>query len=100
MSREGRNVTVISKGASMTRQEKDTFGLIDVPDERLWGAQTQRSLEHFRISGETMPREIVHALAWIKRACATVNQSLGQLTAEKARSIASAADEVLAGRWP
>ena len=82
------------------RIEKDTFGPIEVPAARLWGAQTQRSLEHFRISGERMPRELVEALAWVKRACATVNESLGTLTAEKARSISAAADEVLAGGWP
>src|SRR5512144_557601 len=83
-----------------SRIEKDTFGPIEVPQERLWGAQTQRSLEHFRISGERMPPEIVRALATIKRACAAVNLSLGTLTAEKAASISAAADEVLAGRWP
>jgi fumarate hydratase, class II len=82
------------------RIEKDTFGPIEVPSERLWGAQTQRSLENFRISGERMPAELVHALAWVKRACAAVNESLGALTGEKARAISSAADEVLAGRWP
>src|SRR5476649_895092 len=82
-----------------TRIEKDTFGPIEVPDERLWGAQTQRSLEHFRISGERMPAELIEALAWVKRACATVNQSLGVLTPEKARAISQAADEVLAGKW-
>ena len=81
------------------RIEKDTFGPIDVPAARLWGAQTQRSLEHFRISGERMPREIIEALAWIKRASATVNESLKGITADKARSISQAADEVLAGRW-
>ncbi|HWH41014.1 MAG TPA: lyase family protein, partial [Usitatibacter sp.] len=82
------------------RIEKDTFGPIEVPAGRLWGAQTQRSLEHFRISGERMPREVVHALATIKRACAAVNRALGSLTAEKADAISAAADEVLAGRWP
>jgi fumarate hydratase class II len=82
-----------------TRIEKDTFGPIEVAAERLWGAQTQRSVELFRISGERMPAEIIEALAWIKRACATVNESLGVLTAEKARAISTAADEVLAGRW-
>jgi fumarate hydratase class II len=81
------------------RIEKDTFGPIEVPAARLWGAQTQRSLEHFRISGERMPREIIEALAWIKRASATVNESLKGITADKARSISQAADEVLAGRW-
>src|SRR5207253_5047334 len=58
------------------------------------------SLEHFRISTERMPAEIIQALAWIKRACVTVNQSLGEITAEKARAISAAADEVLAGKWP
>ena len=55
-----------------TRLEKDSFGLIAVPQERLWGAQTQRSLEHFHISRERMPDEIIHALALLKRACAKV----------------------------
>src|SRR5206468_11552702 len=86
--------------ASTTRVERDTFGPIEVPAQRLWGAQTQRSLEHFRISDERMPAEIIQALAWVKRACASVNASLGGLTAEKARAISSAADEVLAGKWP
>jgi fumarate hydratase class II len=82
------------------RIEKDTFGPIEVPSQRLWGAQTQRSLAHFRISGERMPDEIIEALAWIKRACATVNESLQGLDPRKARAVAQAADEVLAGRWP
>jgi fumarate hydratase class II len=84
---------------SKVRIEKDTFGPIEVPDDRLWGAQTQRSLEHFRISGERMPAELIEALAWVKRACAAVNADLGELTAEKARAIQQAADEVLAGKW-
>jgi fumarate hydratase class II len=84
---------------SQVRIEKDTFGPIEVPADRLWGAQTQRSLHHFRISGERMPAELIEALAWVKRACATVNEALGELTAEKARAISQAADEVLAGRW-
>lgn len=50
------------------RQEKDTFGLIDVPSNKLWGAQTQRSIQNFNISGEHQPREIIHALAQVKRA--------------------------------
>ena len=89
-----------SSGMGATRIEKDTFGPIEVPENHLWGAQTQRSLEHFRISGERMPREIIEALAWIKRACATVNESLGGITAAKAKAISTAADEILAGRWP
>jgi fumarate hydratase, class II len=81
------------------RIERDTFGPIEVPADRLWGAQTQRSLAHFRISGERMPRELILALALVKRACATVNAELGTLDAGKAAAITAAADEVLAGKW-
>jgi fumarate hydratase class II len=81
-----------------TRMERDTFGEIAVPAERLWGAQTQRSLENFRISGERMPEELVRALALVKRCCAEVNKALGQLDPKKADAIAAAADEVLAGK--
>ncbi|HXC40429.1 MAG TPA: class II fumarate hydratase [Burkholderiales bacterium] len=80
-----------------TRIEHDTFGPIEVPADRLWGAQTQRSLEHFRISGERMPRELILALALVKRACAAVNRELGVLEAGKAEAIMAAADEVLGG---
>jgi fumarate hydratase class II len=80
------------------RIERDTFGEIEVPAARLWGAQTQRSLELFRISGERMPLELLHALALVKRACATVNLALGALEPAKAEAIIAAADEVLAGR--
>jgi fumarate hydratase class II len=83
-----------------SRIEKDTFGPIEVPAERLWGAQTQRSLEHFRISGERMPVEVVRALALVKRACAKVNVGLANLPDDKSRAIVQAADEVLDGRWP
>ncbi|HLP97341.1 MAG TPA: class II fumarate hydratase [Sideroxyarcus sp.] len=81
-----------------TRQERDSFGPIDVPSERLWGAQTQRSLQFFRISAEKMPDEIVTALAEVKRAAALVNLGLGLLPEEKATAIAQAAAEVLAGK--
>jgi fumarate hydratase class II len=81
-----------------TRLEKDCFGLIEVPDERLWGAQTQRSLEHFHISRERMPDELIQALCLLKRAAARVNLELGLLPAEKANAIIRAADEVLAHR--
>jgi fumarate hydratase class II len=80
------------------RTEKDTFGPIEVPADRLWGAQTQRSLHHFHISTEHMPREAVLALALVKKACALVNLDIGALPAEKAKAIAQAADEVLAGK--
>ncbi len=81
-----------------TRTERDAMGVIDVPAERLWGAQTQRSLETFRISGERMPLALVHALALVKKTAALVNLELGQLSEARARAIATAADEVLAGR--
>jgi fumarate hydratase class II len=81
-----------------TRTERDSFGTIEVPSERLWGAQTQRSLAHFHISSELMPEEIITALAQIKRACARVNFDLGLLSEEKASAIMQAADEVLADR--
>ena len=80
------------------RIERDTFGEIRVPADRLWGAQTQRSLENFRISGERMPPELIHALARVKRACAVINRELGELSADKANAVIAAADEVLAGK--
>ena len=80
------------------RIERDTFGEIRVPADRLWGAQTQRSLENFRISGERMPLELIRALALVKRSCARVNLELKALPADKANAIAQAADEVLAGK--
>ncbi|UJD89423.1 class II fumarate hydratase [Rahnella aquatilis] len=79
-----------------TRIEKDSMGPIDVPADKLWGAQTQRSLEHFRISSEKMPAALIHALALTKRAAASVNMDLGLLPAERAKAIIAAADEVLA----
>jgi fumarate hydratase class II len=79
------------------RTERDSFGAIDVPAERLWGAQTQRSLEHFDISTERMAPELINALALVKRACAQVNRDLGLLTETKAAAIVQAADEVVAG---
>ena len=81
-----------------SRIEKDTFGEIEVPAQRLWGAQTQRSLQNFRISGERMPLEMIYALARVKRACAVVNAELGLLDENKSRAIVEAADEVIAGK--
>ncbi|WP_312664802.1 class II fumarate hydratase [Pantoea sp. CTOTU49201] len=77
------------------RIEKDSMGPIEVPADKLWGAQTQRSLEHFKISTEKMPVALVHALALTKRAAAQVNQDLGLLPADRAQAILKAADEVL-----
>jgi len=82
------------------RMERDTFGLIEVPADRLWGAQTERSLHHFHISTERMPAELIVALAAVKRACAAVNRDLGKLDGKKAEAIIAAADEVIAGKHP
>ncbi|MGZ5785974.1 MAG: class II fumarate hydratase [Ramlibacter sp.] len=81
-----------------TRIEIDTFGPIAVPANRLWGAQTQRSLQNFDISGERQPREIIRALAQIKRSSAVVNHLMGLMDDRKASAIVAAADEVLDGK--
>jgi fumarate hydratase class II len=81
-----------------TRTERDSFGAIEIPAERLWGTQTQRSLAHFHISSERMPQQLILALATVKRACALVNRDLGLLNPDKAAAIMQATDEVLAGR--
>ncbi len=83
-----------------TRTEHDSFGPIEVPAARLWGAQTQRSLHHFAISTERMAPELIAALAQVKRAAAAVNRSLGLLPADQADAIIRAADEVLDGQHP
>jgi fumarate hydratase class II len=83
-----------------TRTERDTFGPIEVPADRLWGAQTQRSLRYFRISRETMPPELIRALLLVKRAAAKVNAALGVLPPPIAQAIIAAADEALDGRHP
>ena len=83
-----------------TRTERDTFGPIEVPANKLWGAQTQRSLQNFDISGELQPREIIRALAQVKRASAVVNHALGLQDEKKTQAIVAAADEVIAGLHP
>lgn len=80
------------------RIEKDTMGEVQVPDDKYWGAQTQRSLQNFKIGGQRMPLEIVHAFAILKKAAALTNQELTDFPAEKANAIAQACDEVLAGK--
>jgi fumarate hydratase class II len=82
---------------SGVRLEKDSLGPIEVPAERLWGAQTERSRRFFRISSERMPLAVVYALARVKKAAARVNSGLGLLDEGKAEAIQRAADEVLAG---
>jgi fumarate hydratase, class II len=81
------------------RVETDTMGGVEVPAERLWGAQTQRSLENFKIGGDRMPIELIHALAKVKRASAQVNLDLGKFKDPAiGRAIIDAADEVIAGQ--
>ena len=81
------------------RQETDSMGVLEVEDDALWGAQTQRSLRYFAIGAEQMPLPVVHALARIKRAAAWVNAGLGLLDATLAEKISDAAAEVVAGHW-
>ncbi len=81
-----------------TRTEQDTIGPIEVPTQRLWGAQTQRSLQNFTISRELMPPRLVWALATVKKAAALVNLELGAVDAEVGQAIIQAADEVIVGQ--
>jgi fumarate hydratase class II len=82
-----------------TRSETDSFGPIEVPADRYWGAQTQRSLENFRIGTERMPVPVIRALAIIKRAAGEVNHKLGLLDARRTRAIVKAAQEVIDGAF-
>lgn len=82
------------------RLERDSFGDIEVEERRLWGAQTERSLQHFAISTEQMPAELIQALALVKACCARVSGELELLPAEKVGAIVAAAGEVAAGRHP
>lgn len=81
------------------RIEKDTIGEIQVPADKLWGAQTQRSFQNFKIGGEKMPIELIRMFAILKKSAAAVNQKLGKLEPEKAEAIIKAADEVIGGSW-
>jgi fumarate hydratase class II len=83
---------------SGTRVETDSMGAIEVPNDRYWGAQTARSLIHFAIGPDKMPRTIIRAMGILKKACAEVNSDLGKLPAEKAKLIIQAADEVIEGK--
>src|SRR5215510_11935694 len=82
---------------AQTRRETDSMGAIEVPADRYWGAQTQRSLHHFKIGGDRLPPPLVRALGLVKRAAAVVNRDLGLLPVDKADAIICAADEVIAG---
>ncbi|MFD2613901.1 class II fumarate hydratase [Paenibacillus gansuensis] len=80
------------------RIERDSMGEIKVPADKMWGAQTQRSRENFRIGTERMPEEVIHALALLKKCAAEANRKLGELEPDKAEAIVSAADDILEGR--
>ena len=80
------------------RVESDSMGTIEVPADRYWGAQTQRSLHHFAIGHDVMPRELIRAIGILKKAAALTNRELGKLPAEKADAIVRAADEVIEGK--
>jgi fumarate hydratase class II len=84
--------------AGGVRVESDSMGQVEVRADRYWGAQTERSLHHFNIGFDVMPREMVRALGILKKAAALVNEELGKLPADKARLIVRAADEVIDGR--
>lgn len=81
-----------------TRTERDTLGTVEVPTDRYWGAQTQRSLHHFSISNERMPIEVIHALALIKKVAARVNNELGRLEGRISDAITKVCDEILDGQ--
>ncbi|MCR2821094.1 class II fumarate hydratase [Lederbergia panacisoli] len=81
------------------RIEKDTIGEIKVPQDKYWGAQTQRSKENFKIGNEKMPIEVIRAFAQLKKAAAVANNKLGKLSAAKTSAISGACDEVLAGKF-
>jgi len=84
--------------ATGTRCETDSMGEIEVPADRYWGAQTQRSLVHFSIGDDRMPKRVYHAYGYVKKAAALVNAAAGRLPARKAQAIICAADEAIAGK--
>src|SRR5579884_2630846 len=86
------------KTEAKTRSESDAFGALDIEADKLWGAQTQRSLQNFRIGTERMPLPLIHALGLVKRAAAEVNRDLGSLDAKLADAIARVAQEIADGR--
>jgi len=90
--------SVVRHQSSATRTETDTFGPLEVPADRYWGAQTERSRNNFRIGDELMPLPIIRALAIVKRAAAETNRELGSLDARRAKAIVEAAQEIIDGR--
>ena len=86
------------KAMTTYRTEKDTMGDVQVPSDRYWGAQTQRSLQNFKIGGQTMPLEIIRAFAVLKKAAALTNAELTDFPQDKADLIARVCDEISAGQ--
>jgi len=86
--------------AGGVREERDTMGMLEVPADKYWGAQTQRSLQNFRVGGERMPPQLVRAFAVVKHACASTNEKLGKLDKRRADAIRAAAWEVIDGKLP
>lgn len=80
------------------RKEKDSMGYIDVPADKYWAAQTQRSMQNFKIGGQQMPKEVIQAFAILKKAAAQTNTALGVLAEEKSTAIAAVCDEIIAGK--
>jgi fumarate hydratase class II len=89
---------IVNANTGATRTESDSMGTIEVSNDRYWGAQTQRSLHHFHIGDDTMPREMIRAMGILKMAAAEVNRDLGKLPEEKASKIIAAAQEVIEGK--
>jgi fumarate hydratase, class II len=87
-----------AKAGSKTRTESDAFGPLEIPADKFWGAQTERSLHNFRIGTERMPIELVHALGLVKRAAADVNRDLGSLDRKRAAAIAAVAQDIADGK--
>jgi fumarate hydratase class II len=88
----------IGTGATGTRVESDSMGEIEVPAEHYWGAQTQRSLIHFSIGDDHMPKAVYHAYAYVKKAAALINEAAGRLDSERTAGIVAACDEAIAGK--
>jgi fumarate hydratase class II len=95
---ELKNVPIGINSTANTRKEFDSMGNVDVPANQYWGAQTQRSLIHFSIGNDRMPKEVYHAYGYVKKACAMVNLEAGRLPKWKADAIIQAADETIAGK--
>jgi fumarate hydratase, class II len=87
----------IGLDATGMRREFDSLGEVEVPANRYWGAQTQRSLQHFNIGQDRMPKEVYHAYGYVKKAAAVVNTGAGRLPAWKGQLIQQACDEVISG---